>query len=244
MSNVEFRDQILSTEDDHQANNFQQPLKVYHLSHDLRGPLNSILGFTELLLEGIEGPINDIQAEDLAAIQQSAKNLLALISMVVDLSKVSNDQLILTFEPVSLEAVVNKVLDKVTLEADLPEPPPMLWGDPDKISQMVKNLVDFAHSVPHEGHLGLGITLENDEMILRFTATKVQLSVEKPETLFDLFVEVDEAGRSKLGPGGLTLPLTRQLAAKHHGQVWISHDELNTTFYLKLPVHHPDQDSI
>lgn len=244
MPNAEFRDQILSTENHHQANDSQQPLQVYHLSHDLRGPLNSILGFTELLLEGIEGPITDVQAEDLTAIHQSARNLLALINTVVDLSKISNDQLNLSFKPVSLEPVIGTILDKVSLEDDLPDPLPTLWGDPDKIAQMIETLVNFARSVPHEGQLGLSITTENGEATLCLTADKALMPVEQPEILFDLFVEVNDAGRSKVGPGGLMLPLTRHLAAKHRGQVWISYDELNTGFYLKLPIHQPDQDSI
>lgn len=240
MTNVEFRDEILSTEDQHQAGASQQPLKVYHLSHDLRGPLNSILGFAELLLEGVEGPINDIQAEDLSAIQQSAKNLLGLINTMVDLSKISNDQLNLSFAPVSLESIISDVSDKVALEGDLPNPSPTLWGDADKVSQMLTSLVNFAHSVPHEGQLSLGVTVEDSTATMQLKAVKAQMPVEQPDTLFDLFVEVDDAGRSKVGPGGLALPFTRQLATKHHGQVWIDYDESNTTFYLKLPLHHPD----
>src|SRR4030095_11379092 len=88
-----------------------QPLQLYHLSHDLRGPLNSVLGFSELLLEGLEGPLNEVQIEDITAIRQSATTLLNLINVVVDLSRLEADRLVLTFKLVELEPVIAKVLE-------------------------------------------------------------------------------------------------------------------------------------
>src|SRR6185503_13419133 len=84
----------------------QQPLEVYHLSHDLRGPLNSILGFAELLLEGIEGPLNETQQADMTAIYQSAQNLLYLINTLVDLSKLEANHLIFDFKSVDLNQII------------------------------------------------------------------------------------------------------------------------------------------
>ena len=100
----------------HHENRSAPPtIKVDNPSHHLRGPLNSILGFTELLLEGIEGPINEIQAEDLTAIQTSAKNLLQLINTVVDLSKLADDQLRITPEIVDLKAIFESILYEINI---------------------------------------------------------------------------------------------------------------------------------
>jgi signal transduction histidine kinase len=93
-----------------QQNPDSEPFEVYHLSHDLRGPLNSILGFTELLLEEIEGPLTDIQKEDILAINQSAQNLLHLINTMVDLSKFDAGRMEFNLGEVALDQVVNTVL--------------------------------------------------------------------------------------------------------------------------------------
>lgn len=90
----------------HASDPARQPLEIYHLSHDLRGPLNSILGFAELLLEEIEGPLNETQHADVSAIYQSAQNLLHLINMMVDLSKLEANRLKLDFKAVNLAEAV------------------------------------------------------------------------------------------------------------------------------------------
>jgi signal transduction histidine kinase len=68
-----------------------------------------VLGFSELLLEGLEGPLSELQVEDITAIRQSATNLLNLISIVVDLSRLEAGQLILAFKPVDLKQLAAKV---------------------------------------------------------------------------------------------------------------------------------------
>lgn len=227
----------------------RRPLKVHHLSHDLRGPLNSILGFTELLKEGVEGPINEIQAEDLAAIYQSASNLLHLIDAVVDLSKLENDRLILTFEPVQLAPIINHIVasqqerfgpHQIEIVVSVPESLPPLWGDRHRVEQMMMNLVRFASSMKQERQINLSVDYDEKDMTIEVTAPEVLIPSEQLAELFELIVEVNTDGRSKLGIGGLDLPLTYQLAKKQAGQMWVeSHPGTGTTFYLKLPLHQP-----
>ena len=229
------------------SNASEQPLKVHHLSHDLRGPLNSILGFAELLLEGIEGPINEIQAEDLAAIRQSAKNLLGLINTVVDLSKLEDDRLALNFEPVQLDAIIETVMAakmgaatarQVELIAQVPESLPPLWGDRERVEQMVLNLVNFAFKIKQDGQINIKVAHDDAYATLQIIAPKVWLPVKQLSELFELIVETDATGRSELGAGGLTMPLTQQLATKHQGRAWVeNNDEVGVIFYLKLPLH-------
>ena len=224
----------------------RQPLKVHHLSHDLRGPLNSILGFAELLKEGIEGPINEIQAEDLAAIHQSASNLLHTINAIVDLSKLENDRLILTFEPVQLDAIVEHVVlslnkrvdaDQIDLFLNIPESLPPIWGDRDRVEQMVLSLARFITTIMKSGRIDFNIHYDEKNVTIEIVTNKDLLPPEQLEELFELIVEVSADGRTHLGPGGLALPLTYQLAKKQAGQVWVeSLEEAGTTFYVRLPL--------
>jgi signal transduction histidine kinase len=227
----------------------KQPLEIYHLSHDLRGPLNSILGFTELLLEGVEGPLNEVQHEDIAAIRQSALNLLQLINTVVDLSKVESNKLTLNIGPVQLHDLVARVLKAQAVAgragqvtARIPEALPPVWGDPDRIEQMILNLVTFALKAPNPGPIEITVSHDDQAAIVQVRAAALELPVEQLVELFELNVNVDAGGRSELGKGGLTLPLVQALAEKQQGQAWVeSQADLGTVFYLKLPLRQSQQ---
>ena len=223
----------------------QQPLELYHLSHDLRGPLNSILGFCELLLEGIEGPLNENQETDLAAIYQSAQNLLGLISNLVDLSKLEAGRLIFDPGEVALGDVFEDVLgfnfrttkpEQVELVANMPNGLPPIVGDFDRIEQMVMNFVRFAFRMTKTGQVVLAAENHGQAVTIQISIKALVLSAKQLAELFELAVHTDKVGRSELGPGGLELPLVRSLAEAHQGQVWAqSEEKTGTTLYLKLP---------
>jgi signal transduction histidine kinase len=224
----------------------RQPLEVYHLSHDLRGPLNSILGFAELLLEEIEGPLNETQQADISAIYQSAQNLLHLINTVVDLSKLEADRL--TFDPkkIDLNEVIEAALPNLIAEPGHPglvnqigSNLPPVWADRDRLTQMIKSLLKFAFKATKKGPITLTAWAEATDVILRLEIAQVSSSQAEGTDLFDLTVNVDSTGRTALGRGGLELPLVRALAEKQGGRVWAeSHGDV-LTIYTSLPAPEP-----
>jgi signal transduction histidine kinase len=205
-----------------------QPLEVYHLSHDLRGPLNSILGFAELLLEGIEGPLNETQQADISAIYQSAQNLLHLINTVVDLSKLEADRLTFDSKSIDLNQVIEAALPNlIAAEPGHPElvtqispTLPAVWADRDRVAQMLKSLLRFAFKATKKGPITLTAWNEGTEVILCLEIAQVSSALAEGTDLFDLTVNVDSTGRTSLGRGGLELPLVRSLAEKQRGRVW------------------------
>jgi signal transduction histidine kinase len=229
------------------ANSSRRPLEVHHLSHDLRGPLNSVLGFAELLLEGVEGPLNEHQEADITAIYHSAKNLLRLINTLVDLSKLEADRLKFEFGAVDLNQVIQNILNfdfgsnkpgQVKLVANLPEEGLLLRGDRDRVEQMIMSFVLFGFKRQRTGQTRLETAHSKQEGVVKVHLNSLTLSQEQLDELFELVVHVDPAGRSELGVGGLELPLTRALAQKHHGRVWVeSNQDSGTTFCLSLPVY-------
>ncbi len=226
-------------------NSTEQWLEIHHLSHDLRGPLNSILGFAELLLEGIEGPLNENQMADITAIYQSSQNLLSLINSMVDLSKLEANRLPLTFKAVKLNEIVKNILafdfgtlkpSTVTLIANLPHNLPTIQGDPPRIEQMLMNLVQFVFKLKKSGPVFIEATYNENFVTIYIKAGEMIILPDELETIFQLAVITDSTGRRKLTRGGLQLPLTRQLANKHNGQVWVeSNEHAGTKFHLKLP---------
>ena len=225
----------------------EQLFEVYHLSHDLRGPLNSVLGFTELLLEGVEGPLNEIQMEDIAAINQSAKNLLQLINDMVDLSKLDADRLEFNLGEVYFNQIISTILASnfgenkpkdVELAVNLPESLPLLWGDNNRVEQMMLSLINFAFKYKKTGQIMITADCETTNVTIQIHLAGVFVSAQDLEDYFKLMVKVDAAGRNHVGPGGLGLPLVQRLAEKQQGRVWAECKEsAGTTFYLSLPVY-------
>jgi signal transduction histidine kinase len=224
----------------------RQPVELYHLSHDLRGPLNSILGFSELLLEGVEGPLTEYQEVDITAIHQSAQNLLRLINTVVDLSKLEADRLKFDLTEVDINDLIQKVAafdfggnkpDSVDLVAQAPAGLPLIWGDRERVEQMVLSLVRFAFKKKKSGQVFITAASVDQTVIIRVSFSEVELAPAELADLFELVVHVDQAGRSELGPGGLELPLVWGLAEKHNGRIWVeSNRDQGTTLSLQLPI--------
>jgi len=220
----------------------QKPVELYHLSHDLRGPLNSMLGFADLLIEGIEGPLNDIQIEDITAIRQSARNLLHLINTVVDLSKLDSGGIVLNPVPVDLaEAVQNIVSYELNIEGikfvtTFADTLPPVLGDQARVKQMLLDLLKFAVKAQKSGVVNLSSAHNASSVTLQISIDGATFLPEQVDSLFELKVHTDSAGRSELGKGGVGLPLVQGLAQQHGGRAWAeSNLGAGTVFYLKLP---------
>ncbi len=221
----------------------EPPFEVYHLSHDLRGPLNSMLGFTELLLEEIEGPLTNIQKEDISAINQSAQNLLRLINNMVDVSKLDAGHLELALGEVELRAVMDEALASdfwvaqaadvdvtINLAADLPP----VWADRPRLVQMFEELLAWARiKGTRQVEITAGETANGVDVQIELKA--VIVPEQDMEDIFRLITRQDAAGRNHLGPGGLELPLVRRLAEKQRAAVWAAQTGNGTSFHLVFP---------
>jgi len=227
-----------------QNSDSEPPFEVYHLSHDLRGPLNSILGFTELLLEEIEGPLTDVQKEDISAINQSAHNLLRLINNMVDVSKLDADRLVLNEDEVDLKLIVGDVLAsdfwisqaaRVNVAVNLDDNLPMVWGDGPRIAQMFEELLVWSKL---KGTQAIKISADSDpsEVTVQIHLAGVVISKQDMNDIFKLITRKDAAGRYHLGPGGLEIPLVRRLAEKQQGRVWAEAIGSGTSFYVTFPI--------
>lgn len=223
-----------------------QPLELYHLAHDLRGPLNSILGFGELLLEGLDGPLTETQQADIAAMYQSAQNLLALINAVVDLSKLESERLTLDLGPIQLAKLLHDLAStdfgaakpaEVELMITPPATLPFVWGDRHRLEQILKTLLRFTFTLKKKGPIILTVHPQPQAVLIQLEVGDARLTNEEVGELFELIVKVDPTGHTKLGRGGVHLPLIRRLIEKQQGQAWAEHNADNRlTFYLSLPL--------
>lgn len=231
-----------------------------NMSHELRTPLNAIIGFSQTILDfpamydGVELPPQ--YRQDMNQILSSGKHLLTIINDILDLSKVDAGKLDLEIQPVDLLPVVKGVVatavglvgDKggtVELKQDLPDPLPMVLGDPLRVRQVLLNLYSNAAKFTDVGHIRLIIQEDGDRVVFGVEDTGIGISDADKASIFEEFRQ-GTAGRKKGRKGaGLGLAISQQLLRLMNGQIWFeSVLGRGSTFYIALPKYVPQADEL
>ncbi len=227
-----------------------------NMSHELRTPLNSIIGFSRVILKGIDGPITDTQREDLSAIYNAGQHLLGLISDMLDISRIEAGKLDLTFGEVDLAEVIHGVMttaiglvkDKpIELVTDLADDLPGLRADSIRIRQVLLNLVSNAAKFTERGQIAVSarhlVRDEGSEILVAVADTGIGITPEDQEKLFVPFSQVDPSPTRKSGGTGLGLSIARHLVELHGGRIWVeSAVNEGSTFAFTLPTEPPALD--
>jgi|GEM_PF-896721 len=224
-----------------------------NMSHELRTPLNSIIGFSRVMLKGIDGPLTDLQKQDLNTIYNSGTHLLNLINEILDMSKIEAGKMELQREPVNIAAIIDDVTrtaegllqDKpiemyVELEPELPE----VMADPVRIRQVLLNLVSNAVKFTQEGSISIRAQYYEHHMLHDTAAIQVDVSDtgigiadEDMSKLFEAFRQVDGSTTRQVGGTGLGLPIAREFVELHGGRMWVTSElEVGSTFSFTIPL--------
>ena len=223
-----------------------------NMSHELRTPLNSIIGFSRVILKGIDGPISDLQQQDLNAIYNSGQHLLGLINDVLDLSKIEAGKMELSFEDnINLTDIIKGVLsttmgllkDKpVQLHQEVEPHLPLLRIDAMKVRQVLINLLSNASKFTEEGSITVRATTQtaqsgSREVLVEVIDTGPGIALEDQEKLFKPFSQVDGSLTRKTGGSGLGLSICDHLIRMHGGKVSLTSEVgKGSIFYFTLPV--------
>jgi PAS domain S-box-containing protein len=224
-----------------------------NMSHELRTPLNSIIGFSRVILKGIDGPINDQQQQDLSAIYNSGQHLLNLINDVLDLSKIEAGKMELALEELNIGDTINSVMstavglvkDKpVKLVKEIASNIPEVRADAMRIRQVLLNLVANAAKFTDEGTITIQAATHTNstgvqEVLVSVKDTGPGISPEDQKKLFQAFSQVDSSATRKSGGSGLGLSICERLVELHNGQIGV-HSAVGegSTFYFTIPVYH------
>jgi signal transduction histidine kinase len=226
----------------------------------LRTPLNSILGFTGLILMGLAGPLAEEQKRQLGMVQNSAKHLLDLINDVLDLSKIEAGQFAIHAEPFDLRAVVEHAIEMVrpladkkgialaaTVEPGIGE----MHSDPRRVEQILINLLNNAVKFTESGSVTLTAepTLPTTDLGSRPDRSGARITVAdtgigiKPEALgllFKPFQQIDsELSRNSEGTG-LGLAISQRLAHLLGGEISVASEWMRgSRFTVFFPLHYP-----
>lgn len=202
-----------------------------NMSHELRTPLNSIIGFSRVILKGIDGPVTDLQQQDLTAIYNSGQHLLGLINDILDLSKIEAGKMELTFDEVDIEKLIKSVMstvlglikDKpVQLVDELEENLPTVKADSMRIRQILINLFSNAAKFTDEGTITVTARREEAGVRISVIDSGPGISPEDQEKLFQAFSQVDASATRATGGSGLGLSISKQLVTMHGGEIGLN----------------------
>jgi signal transduction histidine kinase len=239
-----------------QAANLAKSEFVSFVAHELKNPMTSIKGYTELLAAGAVGQINEMQTNFLGTIRSNVERMSTLVSDLNDNSKIEAGRLRLEFKAVDLKDVVDEVSrssnrqvedKKQTLEVKLPADLPRVWADPTRLAQILTNLVNNAHKyTPEAGQITIGAEQHVNQwdpagapevVHIWVRDNGIGISLEDQKKIFQKFFRSEDQ-KAREAPGtGLGLNITRSLIEMQGGQVWFESEfRQGTTFHFTVPV--------
>lgn len=223
------------------------------VSHEFRTPLTSMNMTVDILLQQVVGRINEKQLELLQASKKDARRLIKLVKDLLDLSKMESGQNQIQMELVSLKDVVNeslKPLDliikekKIRFRAQIPDKLPVFWGDAQKLSWVVANLVSNALRYTPEGG-SVSVLAEEAEGFIRVSVRDTGKGIPKKDlnSIFEKFIQVKEPTESTPGSVGLGLAIAKQVVEAHGGKIGVASEQgKGSTFTFTVPLERKNMD--
>ena len=227
-----------------------------NMSHELRTPLNSIIGFSRVILKGIDGPVTELMQQDLTAIYNSGQHLLGLINDILDSAKIEAGKMELAFDEVNIQDLTHSVLSTMSgLIKDKPiemrqfieQDTPTVRADAIRIRQVMINLLSNAAKFTEEGSITVNVApyREDGKKLVKISVTDTGsgISIQDQEKLFQAFSQVDASPTRKSGGTGLGLSICKQLINMHGGQIWVESKEgEGSTFHFTLPLFNKENE--
>lgn len=225
-----------------------------NISHELRTPMNAILGMTELVLEE---PLSDATRDYLLTVKDSADTLLYLLNDLLDFSRIDAGNFELDVEAFGVREMLDETVKSLSLrghEKGLElacyihsKVPNWLMGDSRRIRQILINLVGNAIKFTEQGEVTVSAVVheQNEDLCeVEFVVsdTGIGISRENQERIFAPFTQADASTTRRYSGSGLGLSISRQLVAKMQGRLWVDSEEgLGSRFHFRLPLTIPDR---
>jgi PAS domain S-box-containing protein len=214
------------------------------VSHELRTPLTLIHGFAELLALR-ENMTPQRQRSAAAEILEASRRLGRLIDDLLSVSRMESGRLPINSRPIELACVVERVLSpfrtmaaRHVLRAEMPAPLPLVWGDPDKVEQVLTNLVGNAIKYsPAGGEVIVSVEHTADHMQVNVRDQGIGMTPREMSQLFEKFYRVDREEVRRAGGTGLGLYISKRLVEMHDGRIWAeSRPGKGSRFSFTLPL--------
>ncbi len=218
-----------------------------NVSHDVRTPLNAILGYTSLLLRGVSGPIDPTQRESLARVDANARHLLTLINEILDISRIEAGKMPVHLSSIKLSELIREIMSEVepliaisnlAVTASVPAGLPVIRSDRQKVKQILLNLLTNALKFTPRGSVTVSCTRRRSsrEIAIAVTDTGIGIAEANQTRIFEAFSQAEPVPTREGGGTGLGLAICRRLATVIGGRITLeSKLRQGSTFTLIIP---------
>ncbi|MGO8987535.1 MAG: ATP-binding protein [bacterium] len=224
-------------------------------SHELRTPLAAIKNAVQLVLKGTAGNINENQSKFLSMAERNINRLTNILNDLLNLSRIESGRIEMKFENIGLKGIIELTASSLKPHADgksikidmeINEPLPPIYADPEKMEQILTNLIGnaikftpeggriliAAQFLPHDGKSGYG-----DRVTVSVKDTGIGIPSDHLDAIFEKFHQVESSLQRSVSGTGLGLAITKGLVEAHQGKIWVE-SELGkgSTFTFSLPI--------
>lgn len=223
---------------------------LWYMSHEFRTPLGSIRSIGRLLLDRMDGPLNDEQEKQVKFIHKAAMELSEMVDDLLDLAKVEAGRVTISpawFEMVDLFSALRGMFkpllssDAVSLVFEEPKDIPPLYTDDKRLSQILRNFISNGLKFTSRGEVRVTATfVPPDAVTFTVSDTGIGIAPEHVKVLFQDFSQIESPVQKRLSGTGLGLSLSKKLALLLGGDVAVeSHIGVGSRFSVTIPVRFP-----
>lgn len=243
-----YEENIISAKEQAEQGSKTKSVFLANMTHELRSPLSSIIGFTRRLLDG-SGKLSDAgNLNALEIISRNAGNLLNLINDILDLSKVEAGKMNFYRKNVSLVDLCNQIIEEVeplasTKKIDITFKSSQEYQintDPRRLRQVLLNIINNAIKFTDEGSVAISLTEKSEkEVLIAIEDTGLGISEDRMNVIFNMYEQVDSERDEFRGGSGLGLSISRRLAREMGGDVTaVSEPGKGSRFTIHMPANH------
>jgi signal transduction histidine kinase len=219
-----------------------------NMSHEFRTPLNAILGYTHMLLNGVTGPVSDAQRKSLSRIDSNSRHLLALINDILDITRIEAGRMPLNLTTFRVRDLIHEVMSelepiikrsKLTVTARTRASVPALKSDRQKIKQIVLNLLSNALKFTPHGSVTIGASYDVRSRMVAIAVRDTGVGIPSADQVkvFEDFRQLDSSPTRGYGGTGLGLSICRRLSQMLGGAIELQSEAgKGSTFTLRLPM--------
>jgi PAS domain S-box-containing protein len=227
---------------------------VATVSHELRTPMTSIRGYTDVLLMGAAGALNENQTHFLNIVKNNTERLNILVNDLLDVSRIESGRVTLSPQALDMREVAEDVISDIlrrsqeenkpmALSLDAPKKLPRVYGDIERIRQVLGNLMDNAyHYTPENGTITIRMHALNGggEVQVDVKDNGVGISIDDQDRIFERFYRGENPLVLSTPGTGLGLSIVKQIVEMHKGHIWMTSTGVpgeGSTFSFTLPVY-------